>query len=160
MLRFTCCSRALRPTQASLAMRRTQTNLIPIPPFLVQILKSVAINAGQQFVQAHMAESERLRKQREENSYNNGHGEQEQQQHVGSSFTGMPRPKMTGEEALRILNINPNLAVPLRGNEDKAKATENFKSLFKKAQETNSPYLQGKISLAYRMCVDDCWDKK
>lgn len=164
MLRLTRNGLALRPSAPSLMLRRTQPDLIPIPPFLIQIIKSVAVNAGQQFVQAHFAEAERLRRQREENERNNGHGQQENpyvNSNGGSSSStyGLPRPKMTGEEALQILNINPNLAVPLRGNEDKARATENFKAYFAKAEETKSVYLQGKISQAYKMCVDDKWDR-
>eukprot|EP00744_Colponema_vietnamica_P021249 GILI01030319.1.p1 GENE.GILI01030319.1~~GILI01030319.1.p1 ORF type:complete len:173 (+),score=31.47 GILI01030319.1:65-583(+) len=152
-LRSTSVSMAgLRPTATTHMLRRTDPNLIP--PFILQIIKAVAVSAGQQFVAAHLAESQRLKQQQSENTNNNGSGGSFEETGGGAVF----KPKMSPTEALQILNVNTNLALPLRGEEDRKKATENFMNYFEKAKDSDSLYLQGKLSQAYRLAVDENWD--
>ena len=62
-------------------------------------------------------------------------------------------------DALAILNVNspPSIQVPLTGSlKDDAKT--NFDRFFASAEHVQNPYLQGKISGAYRVLVDPQWD--
>ena len=54
--------------------------------------------------------------------------------------------------------MSQNLAVPLRSTEDKERAQENFERQFTMASDDKNPYLQGKYSAAFRICVDPQWD--
>ena len=127
------------------SFRPTTTLLIPIPPMLLRILTTMAMTATQVFMTEFARERQRLQKEKAENGGD-----------VGSGAASGPR--MTPQEALQILNINTSLAVPLTNSRDQELAKENFQRFFKLAQDSNLPYIQGKLSAAYRMCVDKEWD--
>ena len=116
---------------------------------LMRILTTMAMTATQVFMTEFARERARLQQER----INNG-GDRVG---TGSASGG---PKMTSQEALQILSMNTSLAVPLTNAKDRDTATANFQRYFKLAQDSKLPYVQGKLSAAYRLCVDSNWDSQ
>lgn len=90
-----------------------------------------------------------------------------------SSFFGSQGSgdRMSEQEAIQVLGIeliNPRLLedariskfsqLPLSNPRDREVAKANFDRMFAIAVKHNNMYLAGKLSAAYRLCVDPTWD--
>nr|CCC93169.1 conserved hypothetical protein [Trypanosoma congolense IL3000] len=118
-----------------------------IPPQLVKYIITAGLFLAKALIVAHKKESRRLR-QEESNptaSYSA----------AGNSFVSMP-----STEALQILGLDSNMAVPLTSEANRNMATLRFERLFAVAVNQRNMFLQGKLSGAYRICVDPEWDAK
>ena len=113
--------------------------MIPIPPVLAKLIATGAVLLLQSFAMAYNEQVKRAAKEATVQAENT-------------------LKQMDAKDALQILGLADNLSVPLQRSDDRATAKTNFTRLFKKAEELNNPYLQGKISCAYRVCVDPRWD--
>lgn len=117
-------------------MKRTSPLLVP--PFLIRLVVSAGTVLVQSFISAHVSESQRL------------HTENQVQNAC---------PPLTSDEALVLLNMQPGLMVPLTRPEDREMARKNFEVAFEKAKQCENHFLQGKFSHAFRLCVDEGWDR-
>jgi hypothetical protein len=126
------------PVRTVGAFRNTPALLIP--PIIARIVAGVAMVVLQSLWDAHQAEAAKIARE---------YGSQQQQQKLA----------LTQNEALQILNMPTSTKVPM-GEADQKRAKENFELLFHKAKVVDSPYLQGKISGAYRLLCDKNWDAK
>jgi alpha-ketoglutarate-dependent taurine dioxygenase len=117
------------------------TAVLFIPPPLARLLVAVGFVAFEALLKAHQQETQKLR----------------EESGVGPSHAGEVS-RMDPIEALKILGLNEHLAVPLRGVADRESATANFRRFFSSAKKLDNAYLMGKLSAAYRLCVDERWD--
>lgn len=88
-----------------------------------------------------------------------------------SSASDSETGTMTESEAILILGVeqqNPTImqrvkrssVLPLTDPQDRRVADENFKRMFEIALKHNNMYLAGKLSNAYRLCVNPQWDEE
>ena len=132
--------------------RPTHMLRIPIPPHLLRLLATGSMLLIQAFA---MAYQEKMRE-----------AQSAEAQHSAAKLQ-----TMDAKEALALLGVTAPAAaagsssaaapldVPLTRAEDKQAAKRNFETLFSKATQTENLYLQGKLSCAYRLCVDPEWDR-
>lgn len=122
-------------------MRRTYAKLmIPIPPALARLIATGVMLGLQSFAVAYKEHAAKAAVQHETSSHNQ-------------------TLRMQPPEALQILGLKDSLGVPLRqGSPEAVAAQAAFKTLFGKAKHLDNLYLMGKISAAYRVCLDETWD--
>ncbi|RHW70285.1 hypothetical protein DPX39_090082000 [Trypanosoma brucei equiperdum] len=121
-----------------------------IPPQLAKLIVTSGLLIVKAFLVAHQQEAKRLREEEEKE----GHSATNAQVGTGSAAL------MTSSEALQILGLQPNMSVPLTAESDRQLATVRFEHLFAIATRCKNVFLQGKLSGAYRVCVDPEWDLK
>jgi hypothetical protein len=119
--------------------RPTPLLRIPIPPQLLRLVATGVVLFLQAFAMAYNEKAKAA-------------AAEEAQLHATRSQV------MDAKEALALLGIPTHLEVPLRSEDDRRVAKKNFERLFKKASDLENLYLQGKMSCAYRVCVDAKWD--
>lgn len=136
--------------------QRTRMNLF-IPPQLGRLLVAAAVVVGQSFLIAYKKEAKRAN---EEERYN--------ERETGQQGGTVDKPVMTAAEAVQILGVervNPKLlkdpwhiSLPLSRPDDLEAARGNFHRMMAVAQKQENHFLMGKLSMAYRLCVDPNWD--
>lgn len=114
------------------------TQPLLIWPIIGRVVAGFAIVVLQSLWEAHRAEAARLARQ---------YGTEAQQSTLS----------LTREESAAILGVSLPAGGRLEGA-DAAVATANFRRLFLAARRCHNPYLQGKLSGAYRVLVDSNWD--
>ncbi|KAG8346422.1 hypothetical protein ERJ75_000773400 [Trypanosoma vivax] len=112
-----------------------------IPPQLARLIAATAVIALKAFITAHRREVKRLN-----------------EQEILADSRRLRLKVMPPTEALQVLGMDTRLSVPLRSEDDRRLATGRFKHLFGIASKCDNAYLQGKVSAAYRLCVDADWD--
>lgn len=117
-----------------------RTRVVLFWPVLLRIASGVAVIALQSLWDAHREEAAKLMKEWSANDM-------------------LSSTQLTPKEALEVLNMDSATRTPLSG-ENRAVARRRFEVLFAKAQQAQSPYLQGKVSGAYRALVDPVWDSQ
>ncbi|CCW69433.1 unnamed protein product [Phytomonas sp. Hart1] len=143
--------------------RSTRINLF-IPPQLMRLLMLASFAIGQAFIIAYHTEKKNIER---EESMDGSEGSYPQVSHPD-------RPPMSSLEALCILGLDhlrprlkntsspfssqSNLFLPLKTPEDREIARQNFERMFAIAVKYNNHFLAGKLSAAYRKCVDPTWD--
>lgn len=156
---------AIRPLRAYAPLHHT-TQALFLPPQIARVLALGGMVAVQAFFAAHREEAARLAKEEQKGESQTNSNSSAQHDKPAEETSELEDPSMNPEaylqmppeEALQILGMSPNLAVPLRSSEDRAKAKANFELHFSRARESGNLYLQGKISAAYRRCADSEWD--
>ena len=116
--------------------RATRGLSIPIPPQLIRLITTGALLFVQAFVVAYQREAAAAEKRSTEETV---------------------KLPMGDREALAVLGMNETLKLPLSSS-GRAEAEKRFGLLMEKAKQSNNLFLQGKISAAYRRCVNDDWD--
>lgn len=134
-------------------------------PQLGRLAAAVGLVVGQAFLSAYAREKQRLRAAAAEEEDGDG-----------------GRRRMTPLEAIQILGVeksNPSLlhqfgspkekerdadggerCAVLTRERDREVARENFERMFALAVKHENQFLAGKLSLAFRVCVDPAWDDR
>lgn len=149
------------------------TRIVRIPPQLARFLVAGGAALLQVFLIAFQRESSRLK-------YETGEA-------AGSMANGMGtrQGRMSGVEAAQVLGLDRNYPslfseiqksesgassgpssplstsslLPLQEGKAKEEAKRNFERMFALAIEDGNLFLAGKLSAAYRVCVDPMWDQ-
>ncbi|CCW62079.1 unnamed protein product [Phytomonas sp. EM1] len=146
--------------------RSTRGNLF-LPPPLARLLVVAGLAVGQAFLLAFHNERQRLRREEAEAASEGTPSSSSSSSEGGRQGGGSHpnRPPMTSLEALQILGIHPTpsspanpAGLPLTTPSERELARRNFERMFAVAQKHENWFLAGKLSAAYRMCVDPTWD--
>lgn len=124
-------------------LSNSRTLMMPIPPFVWKLISVGGVFLIDAFIRAHQQHVAKMAKEEADNG-------------TGESATASPAP-MAPREALAILGLPEGVEMPLNEMRQQ-EAKQRFNVLFLKAEKANSPYLQGKVSAAYRMLCDPNWD--
>lgn len=131
-----------------------------IPPQLARALLAAGAILLQSFFVLYRREASRLSAEKAEDG------------REGRWNSSSPdQPLMTPAEAVAILGVAPPkatshestspaaaYALPLTDRVEREKARESFHRMFRLAMDRQNYFLAGKLSAAYRMCVDENWD--
>lgn len=149
------------------------TRVARIPPQLLRMIMTGATALLQVFVVAYGQESEKIRR-RERADRKTGAGD------AAPTSDGLER-EMSATEAMQILGLDrsfPDLfntvqqaeatgaarpspspsPLPLPPGKAREAARQNFDRMFALAVKEDNMFLAGKLSAAYRVCVDPAWD--
>lgn len=133
---------------------------IPIPPNVARLLITGGLILLNGFGVAYMRAAAKV---------------QEEEVAAGGVPGSATRPPMTALEAIQILGIdkvNPaytqlaagegasTALLPLTAPNEVEAARQNFEKMFANAVKADNLFLAGKLSAAYRLCVDVSWDMK
>lgn len=147
-----CTVGLFRPTRKALIPPQLAKFLVTATAILLESLYKVYKKESSKPAQKSSREEKEDSSSSFFNSHNSGH-------------------KMTEQEAIQILGlelVNPRLLedariskypqLPLSNTRDREIAKRNFDRMFLIASKHNNMYLAGKLSAAYRLCVDPNWD--
>lgn len=109
---------------------------------------------GQAFLIAYRKEKQKVRQ------------EEEDHEREGTGGT-VDRPVMSPMEAVQLLGLevarpellSPKVALPLMDPAAREAARQAFQKMFAIAVAHDNMFLAGKLSAAYRQCVDPLWDQ-
>lgn len=125
-------------------VRPTPVALIPIPPIVWKVVSVGGVFLIDAFLRAHAQHVAKMAKEEEAHA-------------SAQPGTGSPISK---KEAADVLGLPDAAGTTALNERQRDEAKRRFEVLFLKAERANSPYLQGKISAAYRVLCDPNWDEE